>query len=170
MSSCSRARAKRAEGRGRPGVILRTRWKELALALISWVAVGVPITIGAAVAETPPTKTPAPQSYAAHCQGCHGPDLGGAVGPSTGPALRGAAFVAKWKAAGPGALLAYIKATMPANQPGGQDAPTYAAIADFVAAKSDLPPESTASVPGSAGRGVAGNRKDDRRSRLGRHS
>lgn len=93
--------------------------------------------------------------YATRCAACHGPEFGGAVGPNTGPALKGPGFVARWKAAPSGAMRDYIRATMPLNDPGSLDAATYAALSDHIRAANGLPPEAApplaSSAPAAAG-------------------
>jgi alcohol dehydrogenase (cytochrome c) len=106
---------------------------------------GLLAALGTAAAQQP-TKVSGAKAYAEHCAACHGPNFGGGVGPSVGPPLRGAAFEAKWKAAAPGAFLAYIRQTMPLNQPGGLDDATYAAVSDYIRAANHLPPEPAATA------------------------
>ena len=67
-------------------------------------------------------------AYTAQCAACHGVHLGGAFGPP----LSGPAFVKKWQARGAPAMRDLIAATMPPAKPGGLDAPTYAALTNFV--------------------------------------
>jgi alcohol dehydrogenase (cytochrome c) len=112
------------------------------------IALLAPLAVISAAIAAPPAAESGADGYAHHCAGCHGPTLGGAVGPNVGPTLRGDAFVAKWKAAPPGAFLTYVSKTMPLNQPGGLDAATYAAIGNFVRAENHLPAESIVAAPG----------------------
>jgi len=114
---------------------------------------GALLTLAAVPAEPgPPQEAPVAvtgsgaEAYAKHCAACHGLDLSGPVGPNTGPALRGAPFVAKWRDTPPGALLALIRQTMPLNDPGSLDANTYAAISQFVRGANHLPVDTAATT------------------------
>jgi alcohol dehydrogenase (cytochrome c) len=80
-----------------------------------------------------------PPAYAQNCASCHGMALEGATGPNIGPALRGPAFVAKWRAKTPADFLAYVHDAMPLSQPGSLDPKTSAEAANFVLAANRLP-------------------------------
>jgi len=113
-----------------------------------FIALLLPFAALSAALAAPPAPDSGADAYAAHCAGCHGPTLGGAVGPNVGPALRGAGFVAKWKSQPPGAFLAYIQKTMPLNQPGGLEPKAYEAIGNYVRAQNHLPAETLVAAPG----------------------
>jgi alcohol dehydrogenase (cytochrome c) len=113
-----------------------------------FIALLVPVAAISAAIAAPPAPESGADAYSHHCAGCHGPTLGGAVGPNVGPALRGAAFEAKWKSQPSGAFLAYIGKTMPLNQPGGLDPKTYLAIGNYIRAANHLPPETLVAPPG----------------------
>jgi alcohol dehydrogenase (cytochrome c) len=77
--------------------------------------------------------------YEQHCSACHGAHLAGGGGPTAGPALKGAAFTAKWGQKSAADLLAFVQEKMPANQPGSLDSATSAAAANFVLGENHLP-------------------------------
>jgi mono/diheme cytochrome c family protein len=69
-------------------------------------------------------------SYQHSCQDCHGSELDN--GDFGGPPLRGSAFRSHWGSGSAGALFAFLKATMPPDNPGGLTDTTYADILAFV--------------------------------------
>jgi mono/diheme cytochrome c family protein len=69
-------------------------------------------------------------SYTHSCETCHGSELDN--GDFGGPPLRGASFHSHWDSGSAGALFAYLKATMPPDNPGGLNDSTYADILAFV--------------------------------------
>jgi len=69
--------------------------------------------------------------YREQCAGCHGLQLGGSSGPAVGPALKGRAFLGRWKEK-PAELTRFIHEAMPLNAPGSLDAGSAAAVARYV--------------------------------------
>ncbi|MBL6617596.1 MAG: PQQ-binding-like beta-propeller repeat protein [Reyranella sp.] len=94
---------------------------------------------GAAQVSAQEPGAPGATAYQQHCSACHGVHLGGGSGPTTGPALKGAAFAAKWDKKSPADFLAFVHEKMPANQPGSLDGATSAAAANFVLGENHLP-------------------------------
>lgn len=120
----------------------RHNWKRYHAVMLT---VGTGLMAMLAAAAQPQGRTGRPDApingadvYAGHCASCHGPELKGPVGPNVGVPLRGPQFIAKWRDAPPDALLDYIKATMPLNDPGSLAAQDYVAITDFVRARNGL--------------------------------
>ena len=73
--------------------------------------------------------TAARPTYAAHCASCHGATLTGGQFAGT---LKGPAFLAKWGGAPLASLYSYIKAAMPAGNPGTLPDADYAALAAMI--------------------------------------
>lgn len=92
-------------------------------------------------------STPGQKTYEKHCSTCHGSDFSGGSGATLGPALRGDAFVAKWRAKPAADFLTYVHERMPAHQPGSLDVATSAAAANYVLEANQLP----IAVPAAAG-------------------
>jgi alcohol dehydrogenase (cytochrome c) len=96
-------------------------------------AIGVGVAVvatGVAVAQDSAAPTAAGKAaYGEQCATCHGGNLDDG---EFGPALKGAAFKARWSAQGADALLAYIRTRMPPAGPGTLPGPTYASIADYI--------------------------------------
>ncbi len=106
-------------------------------------------------------------AYTAQCAACHGVHLGGAFGPP----LSGQDFVKKWQARSATAMRDLITSSMPPAKPGGLDAPTYAALTDFILTHNRLPglPTTTAAdasaqaAPTSEGGSASGGAGDPSR-------
>ena len=102
-----------------------------AIKMAAAIALGAPVVAigaGLSAAETRPSGE---QVYREQCAGCHGLQLGGSSGPAIGPTLKGRAFSVKW-AGKPSELAAYIRQTMPLNNPGSLDERGAAAVAEYV--------------------------------------
>lgn len=76
-------------------------------------------------------------SYQHSCEVCHGSELDN--GDFGGPPLKGAAFRSHWGSGSASALFAYVKATMPTDNPGGLNDSTYADILAFVLQSNGYP-------------------------------
>ena len=73
--------------------------------------------------------------FQANCQGCHGSELGGGVGP----ALKGASFAGTWGAKTLGALVTFEHSKMPLTAPGSLTLPDYQNLAAFILQQNGLP-------------------------------
>jgi mono/diheme cytochrome c family protein len=73
--------------------------------------------------------------YADNCTACHGPTLGGDIGP----ALAGPRFVTRWKDKGIADLFDKIQTTMPASAPGSLMPAQTADVVSFILAKNSYP-------------------------------
>ncbi len=86
-------------------------------------------------------------SYEHSCQICHGSSLDD--GDFGGAPLRGSWFQKHWGNGHVGALFAYVKATMPPDNPGGLNDTTYADILAFILQGNGYPPGGQ-ELPGDA--------------------
>ncbi len=77
---------------------------------------------------TPAQADAGKAAYGGACGSCHGDALEGAVGP----ALKGAAFMAKWNDKTPQALFTVIKDTMPPTAAGSLTPQTSLALVAYV--------------------------------------
>jgi alcohol dehydrogenase (cytochrome c) len=68
-------------------------------------------------------------AYDANCGRCHG---GGLAGGEFGPALKGAAFSAKWQGQSAQALNTFIQTRMPPTAPGSLDSGAYGDVAAYI--------------------------------------
>lgn len=73
--------------------------------------------------------------FQANCQGCHGSELGGGVGP----ALKGPSFAATWGNKTLGALVSFEHSKMPLTAPGSLTLPDYQILAAFILQQNGLP-------------------------------
>lgn len=73
--------------------------------------------------------------FQANCQGCHGSELGGGVGP----ALKGPSFAATWGNKTLGALVSFEHSKMPLTAPGSLTLPDYQNLAAFILQQNGLP-------------------------------
>ncbi|MGV3634040.1 MAG: c-type cytochrome [Pseudorhodoplanes sp.] len=73
--------------------------------------------------------------FQANCQGCHGSELGGGVGP----ALKGPSFAGTWGTKTLGALVAFEHSKMPLTAPGSLTLPDYQNLAAFILQQNGLP-------------------------------
>ena len=73
--------------------------------------------------------------FQANCQGCHGSELGGGVGP----ALKGPSFAGTWGAKTLGALVTFEHSKMPLTAPGSLTLPDYQNLAAFILQQNGLP-------------------------------
>ena len=73
--------------------------------------------------------------FQANCQGCHGSELGGGVGP----ALKGPSFAATWGNKTLGALVTFEHSKMPLTAPGSLTLPDYQNLAAFILQQNGLP-------------------------------
>lgn len=73
--------------------------------------------------------------FQANCQGCHGSELGGGVGP----ALKGPSFAGTWGAKTLGALVSFEHSKMPLTAPGSLTLPDYQNLAAFILQQNGLP-------------------------------
>lgn len=73
--------------------------------------------------------------FQANCQGCHGSELGGGVGP----ALKGPSFAATWGQKTLGALVTFEHSKMPLTAPGSLTLPDYQNLAAFILQQNGLP-------------------------------
>jgi mono/diheme cytochrome c family protein len=73
--------------------------------------------------------------YAENCAACHGPMLGGDIGP----ALAGPRFAARWKDKGVADLFDKIKTTMPASAPGSLTPEQTADVVAFILSTNHYP-------------------------------
>jgi mono/diheme cytochrome c family protein len=97
----------------------------------------------AAAQTVGPTYTPAQAvrgqaSYEHSCQICHGSSLDN--GDFGGAPLKGSWFQTHWGNGDASALFAYVKATMPPDNPGGLNDTTYADILAFILQGNGYPP------------------------------
>lgn len=78
-----------------------------------------PISVWSGV-YTAEQKTRGEELHSAVCTMCHGPQLNGAGNPEMppSPAIARATFLRKWEGRNLGALLIYIRQTMPTDSPG----------------------------------------------------
>jgi mono/diheme cytochrome c family protein len=109
-----------------------------------------PSALAAQTAPVTYTSTQAERgkaSYQHSCEVCHGSELDN--GDFGGPPLKGAAFRSHWGSGSAGALFAYVKATMPTDNPGGLNDSTYADILAFVLQSNGYPP-GDAELPSNA--------------------
>ena len=100
-----------------------------------------------AQSDSPPKP---PAAYRENCASCHGLALEGGTGPNIGPALRGPAFVAKWRGKSATDFLAYVQGAMPLSQPGSLAPEVSAEAANFVLAANGLPTGKAGAAPGPA--------------------
>jgi mono/diheme cytochrome c family protein len=73
--------------------------------------------------------------FQANCQGCHGSELGGGVGP----ALKGPSFAGTWGTKTLGALVTFEHSKMPLTAPGSLTLPDYQNLAAFILQQNGLP-------------------------------
>ncbi len=73
--------------------------------------------------------------FQANCQGCHGIELGGGVGP----ALKGPSFAGTWGTKTLGALVTFEHSKMPLTAPGSLTLPDYQNLAAFILQQNGLP-------------------------------
>ena len=73
--------------------------------------------------------------FQANCQGCHGSELGGGVGP----ALKGPSFAGTWGTKTLGALVSFEHSKMPLTAPGSLTLPDYQNLAAFILQQNGLP-------------------------------
>lgn len=73
--------------------------------------------------------------FQANCQGCHGSELGGGVGP----ALKGASFAGTWGKKTLSALVTFEHSKMPLTAPGSLTLPDYQNLAAFILQQNGLP-------------------------------
>jgi mono/diheme cytochrome c family protein len=73
--------------------------------------------------------------FQANCQGYHGSELGGGVGP----ALKGPSFAATWGNKTLGALVSFEHSKMPLTAPGSLTLPDYQNLAAFILQQNGLP-------------------------------
>jgi mono/diheme cytochrome c family protein len=73
--------------------------------------------------------------FQANCQGCHGSELGGGVGP----ALKGPSFAGTWGTKTLGALVNFEHSKMPLTAPGSLTLPDYQNLAAFILQQNGLP-------------------------------
>ncbi|HEV3331034.1 MAG TPA: cytochrome c [Bryobacteraceae bacterium] len=84
--------------------------------------------------------------YESKCASCHRADLSG----FSGPPLKGALFMDRWREFKLNVLFDLIKTTMPADNPGGMSAAAYLDIQAYILQANDIPAgskELTAQVP-----------------------
>ena len=95
------------------------------------------MTAAAILSGAPSRAAEAPPSadgiglYEAQCAACHGAHLGGG---EFGPALKGEAFVSRWRAAGIGALLNFVTQRMPPSKRGGLTRGQYRSLVELISA------------------------------------
>ena len=80
------------------------------------------------------------------CAACHGPMLGGDIGP----ALAGPRFVARWKDKGVAELFDKIKMTMPASAPGSLTPEQTADVVALILSSNHYPGGATELTAGAA--------------------
>ncbi len=73
--------------------------------------------------------------FQTNCQGCHGSELGGGVGP----ALKGPSFAGTWGTKTLGALVTFEHSKMPLTAPGSLTMPDYQNLAAFILQQNGLP-------------------------------
>ncbi len=84
---------------------------------------------------TPAEADKGKATFDAKCQMCHGPSLGGGVGP----ALKGPSFAGAWGNKTLGDLLKFEHANMPMTAPGSLTAQDYRDVAAFILQQNGLP-------------------------------
>jgi alcohol dehydrogenase (cytochrome c) len=117
----------------------------LVVSLLGGAALGQAVFGPASYVEADATRGQA--AFAQNCVSCHGADL--SAGPF-GPALRGAAFAAKWGPQGAPAMTVFMQTRMPPGAPNSLSADAYHDIAAYILKANGAPTGSAATKSAAA--------------------